>query len=139
MFLHLTIEQNVALTSTEGVGLLATLELICLWKDLLKRTSWQAKTLELVEKEQLQLTTLLTGSLTWFTAIRFFYDSTFTRKFTRTFNYGITTSNRFLITLCTGVVRRTGGTEGTVTDEWQDLIQDFTLGAKTLTVKVGNI
>ena len=64
MFLHLTVVQNVALTSTEGVGLLATLELICLWKDLLKQTGWQTKTLELVEKEQLQLTTLLTGSLT---------------------------------------------------------------------------
>ena len=64
MFLHLTIGQNVSLASTEGVGLLTTLELICLWTDLLKRTGWRRKPLELVGNERLQLTTLLTDSLT---------------------------------------------------------------------------
>ena len=38
VFLHLTIAHNVSLASTEGVGLLTTLELICLSTDLLKRT-----------------------------------------------------------------------------------------------------
>ena len=34
----------------------------------------------------------------------------------------------FLIALsCTDVVRHTGQTEGTVTDDWLELIQDFTL------------
>ena len=64
MFLHLTIVQNVALVSTEGLGLLTTLELIYLWTGLLKQTGWQTKTLELVEKERLQLTALLAGSQT---------------------------------------------------------------------------
>ena len=46
----------------------------------------------------------------------------------------------FLITLlCTDVVRHTDGTEGTVTDDRLDLIQDFTLGTKTWSVEVGNI
>ena len=63
LFLHLTIV-HVSLASTEWVGLLTTLELICLWIDLLKWTGWQTKPLELVEKEQLQLTILLTDSLT---------------------------------------------------------------------------
>ena len=55
---------NVSLALTEWVGLLTTLELICLWTDLLKWTGWQTKPLELVEKERLQLTTLLIDSLT---------------------------------------------------------------------------
>ena len=56
--------QNVALARTEGEDLLLTLELICLWIDLLKQTGWQTKTLELAEKERQQLTKLLTDSLT---------------------------------------------------------------------------
>ena len=40
--------------------------------------------LELVKVEQIQLTTLLIGSLTKFTVSRFFYDSTFTKKFKKT-------------------------------------------------------
>ena len=44
----------------------------------------------------------------------------------------------FLITLlCTDVVTYTGGTEVTGTDDWLDLIQDFTLGTKTSSVEVG--
>ena len=50
MFLHLTIGKNVSVLSTEGIGLLTTLEPICL--DLLKGTGWQTKPLELVGKEQ---------------------------------------------------------------------------------------
>ena len=39
----------------------------------------------------------------------------------------------FLITLLyTDVVGHTGGTEVIVTDDWLDLLQDFTLGIKTL-------
>ena len=50
-------------------------------------------------------------------SVMIFYDSTFMKTFTRTFNYGITTI-AFLITLpCTDIVRHTGGTEGTVTDD----------------------
>ena len=36
-------------------------------------------------------------------------------------------------------VRHTGGTEGTVTDDWLELIQGFALGTKALSVEVGNI
>ena len=54
MFLHLTIVQSISLALTEEIGLLTTLELICLWTDLLKRTGWQTKPLELVEVERLQ-------------------------------------------------------------------------------------
>ena len=60
----MTIARNVSLASTEGLGLLTTLELICLWTDLLKQSGWQTKPLELVGKERLQLTTLSTDSLT---------------------------------------------------------------------------
>ena len=71
-------------------------------------------------------------------SVTIFYDSTFMKTFTRTFNYGITTI-AFLITLsCTDIVRHTGGTEGTVTDDWLDLIQGFALGTKTLSVEVGS-
>ena len=44
-----------------------------------------------------------------------------------------------IILLCTDVVRHTDGTEGTVTDDRLDLIQDFTLETKTWSVEVGNI
>ena len=44
----------------------------------------------------------------------------------------------FLITLLyTDVVGHTGGTEVIVTDDWLDLLQDFTLGIKTLSVEIG--
>ena len=44
----------------------------------------------------------------------------------------------FLITLIhTDVVGHTGGTEVIVTDDWLDLLQDFTLGIKTLSVEIG--
>ena len=51
---------------TQEVGLLPTLELICLWTYLLKQTGWQIKLLGLgmTIKEWLQLTTLLADSLT---------------------------------------------------------------------------
>ena len=115
----MTIAHNVLLASTEGVGLLTTLELICLWTDLLKRTSWQTKPLELVKKEQLQLTTLLTDSLTWFTALLFFMIVLLQRQLR---GHLIMESQQvigFLILLLyTDVVRHTGATEGTVTNDW---------------------
>ena len=44
----------------------------------------------------------------------------------------------FLIKLLyTDVVGHTGGTEVIVTDDWLDLLQDFTLGIKTLSVEIG--
>ena len=44
----------------------------------------------------------------------------------------------FLITLIhTDVFGHTGGTEVIVTDDWLDLLQDFTLGIKTLSVEIG--
>ena len=70
-------------------------------------------------------------------SVTIFYNSTFTRTFTRTFNYGITAVGFLITSLCRDVVWHTGGTEGAVTDEWLDLIQDFTLGIKTLPVEVG--
>ena len=51
-------------------------------------------------------------------SVTIFYDSTFMKIFTRTFNYGTEQVIGFLFTLsCTDFVRHTGGTEGTVTDD----------------------
>ena len=102
---------------------------LCLWKDLLKQTGWWAKPLELIEVEQLQLTTVSAGSLTEFSILWFFMMVLIRRHL----QGHLIMESQQVIGVLIPLLRTDVGRgyrdwiDRTATDDWLDILQDFKL------------
>ena len=76
------------------------------------------KTIRTCRKGTITINNIINRFTNIIQSVKFFCDSTFTKTFTRRFNYESRQVIGFLITLlCTVVIRQTGRTEGTITDD----------------------